>query len=64
MKRSDEDKKKRESLMSKDYKAGYTANTSCGRVGRGGNARFCTFQLDHHRPMDQQNNGPLNGQSL
>ena len=27
-------------------KAGYTA-TSCGRVGRGGNARFHTFQLDH-----------------
>ena len=26
-------------------KAGYTANTSCGRVGRGGNARFHTFRL-------------------
>ena len=24
-------------------KAGYTANTSRGRVGRGGIARFCTF---------------------
>ena len=42
-------------------KAGYTANTSCGRVGRGGNARFHTFQLDHHgptnRPTDQLTNG-------
>ena len=26
-------------------KAGYTANTSCGRVGRGGNACFHTFRL-------------------
>ena len=25
--------------------AGYTANTSCGRVGRGGNVRFHTFRL-------------------
>ena len=24
-------------------KAGYTASASCGRVGRGGNARFQTF---------------------
>jgi len=29
----------------KKNKAGYTANTSCGRVGRGGNARFHTFRL-------------------
>ena len=29
-------------------KAGYTANTSHGRVGRGGNTRYRTFQLDHH----------------
>ena len=34
--------------------AGYTANTSCGRMGRGGNTRFHTFQLDHH-------DGPTNG---
>ena len=33
-------------------KAGYTA-ISCGRVGRGRNARFPTFQLDHHGPTDQ-----------
>ena len=32
-------------------KAGYTA-TSCGRVGRGGNARFYTFRLDHYGPTD------------
>ena len=29
----------------KKNKAGYTANTSCGRVGRGANARFHTFCL-------------------
>ena len=36
----------------KRNKAGYTA-TSCGRVGRGGNARFPTFQLERDRPTDQ-----------
>ena len=49
-------------------KAGYTANTSCGRVGRGGNAYFHTFQLDHHgptnRPTDQPTNRRTDGQSL
>ena len=35
-----------------DNKAGYTANTSRGRVGRGGNARFCTFELDHYQRTD------------
>ena len=39
-------------------KAGYTASISCGRVGRGGNARFHIFQLDHHGPTDQRTNGP------
>ena len=34
-------------------KAGYTANTSRGRVGRGRNACFPTFQLDHHGPTNQ-----------
>ena len=42
-------------------KAGYTANTSRGRVGRGGNACFPTFRLDHHgptnRPTDQRTDG-------
>ena len=33
-------------------KAGYMANTNCGQVGRGGNARFHTFQLDY-RPTDR-----------
>ena len=32
-------------------KAGYTA-TSCGRLGRGGNARFPTFQLECDGPTD------------
>ena len=27
------------------------------RVGRGGNARFHTFQLDHYRQMDQRTDG-------
>ena len=35
-------------------KAGYTA-TSCGRVSRGENARFSTFQLER--------NGPTNGRT-
>ena len=39
-------------------KAGYTA-TSCGRVGRGGNARFPTFRLDHlYGPTNQPTNRP------
>ena len=33
-------------------KAGYTANISRGRLGRVGNVRFHTFQLNHHRPTD------------
>ena len=42
-------------------KAGYTA-TSCGRVGRGGNARFHTFRLvltegPTDRPTDQRTDG-------
>ena len=40
-------------------KAGYTANTSRGLVGgrAGGNARFYTFQLDHHGPTDGWTDG-------
>ena len=38
-------------------KAGYTANTSCGRVGRGGNAGFHNFQLDHHERTDGRTDG-------
>ena len=40
-------------------KAGYTA-TSCGRVGRGGNTRLYTFQLDGYGRTD----GRTDGQSL
>ena len=46
-----------------ENKAGYTA-TSCGRVGRGGNARFHTFELDHYRRTDQRTDGRTDGQSL
>ena len=41
-------------------KAGYTA-TSCGRVGRGGNAHFPTFQLELDRPTNRPTNQPTNG---
>ena len=37
-------------------KAGYTANTCCRWVGRGGYARFPTFQLVL---MDQQTEGRM-----
>ena len=39
-----------------DNKAGYTANTSRGRVGRGGNADFSTFRL-------VLTNGPTDGRT-
>ena len=38
-------------------KAGYTANTSCGRVGRGGNASFSTFRLNHYGQTDGWTDG-------
>ena len=38
-------------------KAGHTANTNHERLGRGGNARFHTFQLDHYGPADQGTDG-------
>ena len=44
-------------------KAGYTA-ISCGRVGRGGNTRFPTFQLERDRPTNQPTDRPTDGQSL
>ena len=48
--------------------AGYTANTSCGRVGRSENTRFHTFQLNHYRRTDGRTDrwpdGPTDGQSL
>ena len=54
MKRKKEEKKKGIKKEWRRNKAGYTANTIRGRVGRGGNARFHTFQLDHHGPTDQR----------
>ena len=46
-------------------KAGYTANTSCGRVGRGENARFHSFRLMlTDRPTDRPTDGPTDGQKL
>ena len=40
-------------------KAGYTANTSRGWVGRGRNARLLTFRLERDGPTD----GPTDGRS-
>ena len=37
--------------------------TSCGRVGRGGNASFPTFRLDGYGPMDGRTDGPMDGQT-
>ena len=43
-------------------KARYTA-ISCGRVGRGGNTRFPTFQLERDGPTNQPTNQPTNGRT-
>ena len=40
-------------------KAGYTANTSRGRVGRGGNACFHTFRLERDGPTDRPTDGRM-----
>ena len=49
-------------------KAGNTANTSCGRVGRGRNACVPAFRLERDGPTNQPTNqptdGPTDGQSL
>ena len=42
--------------------AGYTA-TSCGQVGKGGNASFPTFRLNHYGPMDGPTDGPMDGRT-
>ena len=47
----------------RENKAGYTANTSRGRVGRGGIARFHIFQLDHHGPTNRPTNGRTDGRT-
>ena len=39
-------------------KAGYTANTSRGWVGRGGNMCFPTFWLERDGPTNQPTNQP------
>ena len=39
----EERERTRKRRQRKRNKAGYTANPSCGRVGRGGNACFHTF---------------------
>ena len=41
----------------RENKAGYTA-ISCGRVGRGGNARLPTFQLDGYGRADGPTDRP------
>ena len=55
-----------EKCNTKENKAGYTA-TSCGRVGKGGNARFPSFQLDHYGPTDRRTDGrndePMDGRT-
>ena len=43
-----------------ENKAGYTANTICGRVGRGGNARFSTRA---HGRTDGPTDGPTDQQT-
>ena len=42
----------------KRNKAGYTANTSCGRVGRGENASFHTSRLVFSDVIDGPTEGP------
>ena len=44
-------RKRKKKLLESVNKAGYTA-TSCGRVGRGGNASFPTFQLERDGRTD------------
>ena len=43
-------------------KAGYTA-TSCGRVGRGGNARFPTCRLDGYGRTDRRTDRRTDGRT-
>ena len=51
--------------QSKVHKGGIHGHTSCGRVGRGGNARFHTFWLMFtDQPTNQPTDGWTDGQSL
>ena len=47
----------------KTNKAGYTANISRGRVGRGGNACFPTFRLERDGATDQPTDGRTDGRT-
>ena len=51
--RIQKEEKPQEERTERKNKSGYTA-TSCGRVGRGGNARFPTFRLDHYGRTDRR----------
>ena len=57
-KRKQKEKKKltERKKRSKEKTTRYTA-TSCGWVGRGGNARFPTFQLEREGRMDRPTDG-------
>ena len=48
--------------MDEMNKAGYTAS-SCGRVGRGGNARFPIFRLVGYGLMDGRTDGRTDGET-
>ena len=49
-------------MRERENKAGYTA-ISCGRVGRGGNARFPTFRLDGYGRMDRRTDQRTDGRT-
>ena len=49
-------------MRNRRNKAGYTA-ISCGRVGRGGNACFPTFRLEHDGPTDGPTDRPTDGRT-
>merc|ERR1712074_228280 len=51
------------SELCSDNKAGYTANTSCGRVGRGGYTSFPTFQLVRYGRTDGRTDGQMDGRT-
>ena len=44
-------------------KAGYTANTSRGRVGKAEMRVFALSQLDHHGPTNRPTNGRTDGRT-
>ena len=48
--------------MKTKNQAGYTA-ISCGRVGRGGNTHFPTFQLERDGPTERPTDQPTDGRT-